>query len=280
MAASLSATQTGHGDSIASAAPVRRGIFPAAGILLLGLVVPLGLLTAWTVAALLGHLPEQILPPPWVVLDTLLDGIQDGSLLTSTMTSLERVAEGFAAGAAVGLVFGTAVGLSKTLREFVGPLFLALSQVPTLGWMPIVILIVGIDEGLKIVVIGWSAFIPVVLNTSQGVRDVPEAYVELGRVLSFSRWSKLTMIVLPSAVPSIFTGLREALANAWQTLVAVELIASFEGLGYLMAYGRQLFQLELVLSAMIVVGLIGLVIHGLLKFAENRLQRWRLESSR
>lgn len=277
MAAGLSATQTGPGDSTAGAAPVRRGNFPAAGILLLGLVVPLGLLTAWTVAALLGHLPEQILPPPWIVLDTLLDGIQDGSLLSSTMTSLERVAEGFAAGAAVGLVFGTAVGLSKTLREFVDPLFLALSQVPTLGWMPIVILIVGIDEGLKIIVIGWSAFIPVVLNTSQGVRDVPEAYVELGRVLSFSRWSKLTMIVLPSAVPSIFTGLREGLANGWQTLVAVELIASFEGL---MAYGRQLFQLELVLSAMIVVGLIGLVIHGLLTLAENRLQRWRPETSR
>ncbi|WP_258598188.1 ABC transporter permease [Mesorhizobium sp. AR07] len=225
-------------------------------------------------------MPEQILPPPWIVFDTLLDGIQDGSLLSSTVTSLERVAEGFGAGALVGLVFGTAVGLSKTLREFVDPLFLALSQVPTLGWMPIVILIVGIDEGLKVIVIGWSAFIPVVLNTSQGVRDVPEAYVELGRVLSFSRWSKLTTIVLPSAVPSIFTGLREGLANGWQTLVAVELIASFEGLGYLMAYGRQLFQLELVLSAMIVVGLIGLVIHGLLTLAENHLQRWRPEIPR
>ncbi|MET2832212.1 ABC transporter permease [Mesorhizobium shangrilense] len=274
------AAQTGHGDSTAGAAPTRRRILPAAGILVLGLVVPLGLLTAWTVAALLGQLPEQILPPPWIVFDTLWDGIQDGSLLSSTVTSLERVAEGFAAGALVGLVFGTAVGLSKTLREFVDPLFLALSQVPTLGWMPIVILIVGIDEGLKIIVIGWSAFIPVVLNTSQGVRDVPEAYVELGRVLSFSRWSKLTMIVLPSAVPSIFTGLREGLANGWQTLVAVELIASFEGLGYLMAYGRQLFQLELVISAMIVVGLIGLVIHGLLTLVENHLQRWRPEIPR
>ncbi|QND69217.1 ABC transporter permease (plasmid) [Mesorhizobium loti] len=280
MSSGQAAAQTGHGDSTAGAAPTRRRILPAAGILVLGLVVPLGLLTVWTVAALLGQLPEQILPPPWIVFDTLLEGIQDGSLLSSMVTSLERVAEGFAAGALVGLVFGTAVGLSKTLREFVDPLFLALSQVPTLGWMPMVILIVGIDEGLKIIVIGWSAFIPVVLNTSQGVRDVPEAYVELGRVLSFSRWSKLTMIVLPSAVPSIFTGLREGLANGWQTLVAVELIASFEGLGYLMAYGRQLFQLELVLSAMIVVGLIGLVIHGLLTLAENHLQRWRPEIPR
>lgn len=280
MGAGQRAAQTGDGNSIAGFAPNRRRMLPAAGILGLGLVVPLGLLTAWTVAALLGQLPEQILPPPWVVFDTLLDGIQDGSLLSSTVTSLARVAEGFAVGALAGLVFGTAVGLSKTLRDFVDPLFLALSQVPTLGWMPIIILIVGIDEGLKIIVIGWSAFIPVVLNTCQGVRDVPEAYVELGRVLSFSRWSKLTTIVLPSAVPSIFTGLREGLANGWQTLVAVELIASFEGLGYLMAYGRQLFQLELVLSAMIVVGLIGLVIHGLLTLAENHLQRWRPETPR
>ncbi|PAP98625.1 MAG: ABC transporter permease [Mesorhizobium sp.] len=280
MGAGHRAAQTGHGDSTAGVAPNRRRILPAAGTLVLGLVVPLGLLTAWTVAALLGQLPEQILPPPWVVVDTLLDAIQDGSLLSSTVTSLERVAEGFAAGALAGLVFGTAVGLSKTLRDFVDPLFLALSQVPTLGWMPIIILTVGIDEGLKIIVIGWSAFIPVVLNTSQGVRDVPEAYLELGRVLSFSRWSKLTMIVLPSAVPSIFTGLREGLANGWQALVAVELIASFEGLGYLMAYGRQLFQLELVLSAMIVVGLIGLVIHGLLTLAESHLQRWRPETPR
>lgn len=280
MGAGYRAGQTGDGDSTAGFAPNRRRMLPAAGILVLGLVVPLGLLTAWTVAALLGQLPEQILPPPWVVFDTLLDGIQDGSLLSSTVTSLERVAEGFAAGALAGLVFGTAIGLSKTLRDFVDPLFLALSQVPTLGWMPIIILIVGIDDGLKIIVIGWSAFIPVVLNTCQGVRDVPEAYVELGRVLSFSRWSKLTTIVLPSAVPSIFTGLREGLANGWQTLVAVELIASFEGLGYLMAYGRQLFQLELVLSAMIVVGLIGLVIHGLLTLAENHLQRWRPETPR
>lgn len=280
MSGGQAAAKTAQGDSTAGAAPTRRRILPAACVLILGLVVPLGLLTAWTVAALLDQLPEQILPPPWIVFDTLWDGIQDGSLLSSTLTSLQRVAEGFAAGALLGLVFGTAVALSKTLREFVDPLFLALSQVPTLGWMPIVILIVGIDEGLKIIVIGWSAFIPVVLNTSQGVRGVPEAYVELGRVLSFSRWSKLTMIVLPSAVPSIFTGLREGLANGWQTLVAVELIASFEGLGYLMAYGRQLFQLELVLSAMIVVGLIGLVIHGLFTIVENHLQRWRPETPR
>jgi sulfonate transport system permease protein len=251
-----------------------------AGVVALGLVVPLLLLVTWYGSALMDWLPEQILPPPWVVYDTLSDGFQDGSLVDNTVMSLRRIAEGFAAGAAAGLVLGVPIGLSRTLRQFVDPLFLALSQVPILGWIPVAVLVVGLDEGLKVLVIGWSAFIPVVLNTAQGVREIPRAYIELGRVLSFSPWSKLTTIILPSAVPSVFTGLREGLANSWQTLVAVELIASFEGLGYLMAYGRQLFQLELVLAAMIVIGTIGLLLHGGLSLVEHRLQRWRPEMSR
>jgi sulfonate transport system permease protein len=270
----------GADDPVADVVRRRGKVRMIIGRVGLGLIVPLGLLGAWTLSAMTGALPEQILPPPWVVLDTIRDGVQDGSLLSGTVTSLRRVAEGFAAGALAGLALGVLTGLSKTLRDYVDPLFLALSQVPTLGWLPIMVLFVGLDEGLKVIVIGWSAFIPVVLNTAQGVRDVPQAYIELGRVLSFGRWSTLTTIVLPSAVPSIFTGLREGLANSWQTLVAVELIASFEGLGYLMAYGRQLFQLELVLSAMIVVGLIGLLIHGALTLVESRLQRWQPEVAR
>jgi len=239
-----------------------------------GLAAPLVLLAGWDIGARLGWLPEQILPPPTEVLGALRETLQDGSLLSSTLTSLRRVAQGFFAGAVAGLAFGFAIGASPGTRALLTPLFLSLSHVPTLGWIPILILFVGIDESLKILVIGWAAFVPVALNAAQGVRDVPRAYLELGRVLSFSRWSRFQSIVLPSAVPSIFTGLREGLANSWQTLVAVELIASFEGLGYLMAYGRQLFQLELVLAAMIVIAVIGLTIHVLLGLIESHLQRW------
>jgi sulfonate transport system permease protein len=270
------------GGGLAPARRTRRGRpgLRIAGDVALGLVVPAGLLLAWQLSSSHGWLPDQILPSPETVLDTFTEGVGDGSLLSATLTSLRRVAEGFAAGALSGVVVGGAIGLSKPLRSLVDPVFLALSQVPVLGWLPILILLVGIDEELKIIIIGWSAFVPAVLNTSQGVRDVPAQYVELGRVLAFSRSSTLGTIVLPSAAPSIFTGLREGLANSWQTLVAVELLASFEGLGYLMAYGRQLFQLELVLVAMVIIGLIGLVFHGLLTLAEGRLQRWRVEASR
>ena len=254
----------------------RRRTRPPLGEAAIGWVLPLTLLAVWQVTAQYDMLPSQILPPPRDVFDALRDGVQDGSLTRSTLVSLQRVAEGFLAGGTLGLLFGTAIGLSPLLRRLLEPSFLVLGQIPVFGWIPILVLLVGIDDAPKIIIIGWSAFVPVVLNTAQGIRDVPPALLELGRVLAFSRWRQLIGIVLPAAVPPVFTGLREGLANSWQTLVAVELIASFEGLGYMMAYGRQLFQLEMVLAAAIVIGLIGMLLHLSFDAIERRLQHWRI----
>jgi sulfonate transport system permease protein len=192
---------------------------------------------------------------------------------------LRRVAEGAAAGSLLGMTLGLAIGASDTLRRMLEPSFLAIGQVPVFGWVPILVLLVGLDDAPKLIVIGWSAFVPVVLNTAQGIRDVPPSLLELGRVLGFGRWDTFRLIVLPAALPPIFTGLREGLANSWQALVAVELLASFEGLGYMMAYGRQLFQLETVMAAAVVIGAIGLSLHLSLAWVERRLQRWRVARS-
>ena len=127
-----------------------------------------------------------------------------------------------------------------------------------------------------VVAIALAAFVPVTLGTYQGMRDVPGRYLEVGAVFLLSPGETLRHIVLPAAMPAIFTGLREAAANAWQTLIAVELLASTEGLGYLMAYGRQLFQLELVLTAMVAIGLIGFVTDWLLGRAAAYFQRWEI----
>jgi sulfonate transport system permease protein len=234
------------------------------------------LLVAWDFAAQHGMLTEQILPGPRVVLQTLIETASSGELLEHTLISLHRVAAGFAAGATVGLALGTALGLSRTLRSILDGPFLAISQVPVLGWLPLVILLVGLDEKLKVIVIGLPAFVPVALNTAQGMRDVPVSLREVGGVLTFDRWSMFTRIVLPAAVPSIFTGLREGLANSWQTLIAVELFASAEGLGYLLSWGRQLFQLDLVLVVVIVVGTIGFALNWVLGRIERRLGRWQV----
>ncbi|HEX9448166.1 MAG TPA: ABC transporter permease [Dongiaceae bacterium] len=243
---------------------------------LLSLSVPLALLIAWQLSSLFGWLPEQILPAPQVVWQTLLDYAADGSLASDTSISLLRVLRGFTSGAAIGLALGGVLASSPRLRAYLDPLFLAVSQVPILGWVPLLILLIGIDEGLKTSLVALSIFIPVTLGTYQGIRDVPQAYREVGQVLTFGRHQMLGTIILPAAVPAIFTGLREGLSNGWQTLVAVELLASTEGLGYQMAYGRQLFQLELVITAMLIIGLIGFSFDFLLGRIERYLQRWQV----
>jgi len=257
------------------ARPVRRlmAALPLAAILW-GVSFPLVLLAVWWLAARNGWLPEQILPAPVVIWDSFFAMVKDGSLAEHTRVSTERVLTGFAIGAAGGLIFGAAAGLSPTVRAFLYPPVQAVARVNVLAWMPLLTLFIGIDEALKFTVIAWSASIPIVLGTARGIANVSPAFRELGQVLGFDRRDTLRLVVLPGALPSIFAGLREGLANAWQTLVLVELFASFEGLGYLMVWGRQLFQLELVIVAMIVVGIAGLALDLVLRSIERRAQPW------
>lgn len=243
---------------------------------LVGFLLPIFLLLLWAASANFGWLPEQILPAPEIVWQTIRDAAIDGTLWSDSFISLTRVLRGFALGAGIGLTIGGAMALSGRLKALIDPLFLAVSQVPIVGWIPLLILFLGIDEELKTAIIALAAFVPVTLGTYQGIRDVPGRYLEVGAVFLLSPIETLRHIVLPAAMPAIFTGLREAAANAWQTLIAVELLASTEGLGYLMAYGRQLFQLELVLTAMVAIGLIGLVTDWLLGRAAAYFQRWEI----
>ncbi|HYI68306.1 MAG TPA: ABC transporter permease [Skermanella sp.] len=238
------------------------------------LIFPAALLLVWLTACLLDLVPAQILPDPRLVLATFREFYETGDLAFHAQISLIRVVQGFALGAGAGLVLGISMGLSRRVRELVEPLFLALAQVPPLGWIPLVMLLVGIDEALKVIIIAKAALIPVTINTCKGILNVPRNYKEVGEVLTFGRWQTLTKILAPASIPTVFTGIRYGLTNAWLALVAVELLASSEGLGYLMVWGRQLFQLDLVIMAMIVVGVIGFVLDWSLGLVERRLQRW------
>lgn len=241
------------------------------------LVLPAVALPVWIIGADRGWLPEQILPRPGDVLHTLRDMVASGELAQHAGYSLRRVAYGFAIGAGGGLVIGCAMGLSRRVDDYVRPLFTAIAQVPALAWIPLAMLLLGIGEALKIVVIAKAAFVPVVMNTSAGIANVPKTFVEVGETFRFTPLQMLRHVVLPGAVPPIFTGLRYGLTHAWIALVSVELLASSEGLGYLLVWGRQMFWLDTVLVAMIVIGIIGFVSDKALALIEARLQRWRIE---
>jgi sulfonate transport system permease protein len=245
----------------------------------LGLILPLAVLAAWALIAGKQWVAPQILPPPASVAVTLLEQLRSGDLPLNIAISLGRVALGFAAGGLLGLTLGVAMGLSRTVEDYLHPMFKAISQVPVLGWLPLAMMLLGIGESLKVAIIAHATLVPIALNTLQGIRAVPRSYIEVARSFEFSRSQLLRKVVLPASVPSMFVGLRYGLTQAWLSLVTVELLASSEGLGFMIVWGRQLFQLDLVLAAILVVGAVGLVIDKGLAALEARLLRWRPQAS-
>jgi sulfonate transport system permease protein len=236
---------------------------------------PLALLALWQLSAVLGWVPEQVLPPPAQVFGTFADLARSGELWDHLGISLVRVFSGFGIGLAAGLALGAAMGLSPTLRDYVFPLFKAFSQVPVIGWLPLLMLLVGIDEALKFLLIAKATLVPVVVNTCSGIAGVPNRYIEVARVCRYSRWQMLTRVVFPAAVAPIWNGVRYGLTHAWLALVVVELLASSEGIGFLIVYGRQLFQLDVVLAAVLAVGIVGFALDRVLARTEAWLLRWR-----
>lgn len=242
---------------------------------LLPWLLPIALLALWETGASQGWISPQVLPPPAFVLQTLADLFANGDLWLNVEASMRRVLLGFAAGACLGLLLGCAMGLSRRLEAYLLPTFNALVQIPVLGWLPFVLLLVGIGEPLKYILIAKAALVPVTLNTLQGFRQAPVALREVAEVYGYTRRQEVVEVILPQATTTLFTGLRLGFTKAWLSLVVVELVASSEGLGYLIVYGRQLFQLDLVMAAVIVVGAIGYLIDRLLDIAEARVARAR-----
>lgn len=244
----------------------------------LSLVIPAVLIVLWFAAVRHQWLPEQILPAPSLMLATATDVISTGELLFHTWISVQRVILGFLLGAFVGLAFGVFIGLSKLAEEYLYPTFKLFVQVPSLAWLPMLMMLVGLEEALKIILIAKSAFVPVAMNAFNGLRGVSNRYIEVAKVFNFNRYQLLRFVVFPSAFPPIWNGIRFGLTHAWLALVGVELLASTEGLGYLIVWGRQLFQMDLVFVAVIVVGLIGYLLDKFLNGIERRVLHWRRDS--
>jgi sulfonate transport system permease protein len=238
------------------------------------LIIPTVVLIAWEVTAWRGLLPVQILPSPAQVASTFYDLVRDGEIIADLRISLWRITCGFIFGGVAGLALGAAMGASRTIEDYCGPLFRAFAQVPSLGWVPILILIFGLDEILKYLIIAKACFVPITLATAEGIRNVPRQYLEVVSVLRLSRRAALTKLLIPAALPTIFSGLRLGLSHAWIALIVVEMIAAAEGIGYMMVWGRTLFQIDIVIVGMIQIGVIGFLMDLGLTRLERRLRRW------
>ncbi|MGM3175738.1 ABC transporter permease [Dickeya lacustris] len=235
-------------------------------------LLPLLVLALWQVSSRQGWMPLQILPAPSRVATTAMTLWHD-ELLTQWVISLRRLISGLAAGVAVGTLLGGLMGASSRAERLLYPTVYALAQIPTLGWIPLFMALFGIDDGLKLAVLIKAVLVPVTLHTQRGIRDIPLPLIEVADSLRLPRRSRLVRLILPATLPVWFTGLRLALSQAWVSLIVVELLASSQGIGYLMVWGRQLFQLDIVLVCIVVIGLTGLLMETGIARLEQRLIR-------
>ncbi|HSN14754.1 MAG TPA: ABC transporter permease, partial [Anaeromyxobacteraceae bacterium] len=238
------------------------------------LLFPALLLGIWSVIAARGWVSPLVLPPPSLVGQSLRELWGDGTIQSNLAISAVRVAKGFAVGGAAGLLLGSVLGVSRSVRAWVQPTVLAVYQVNVMAWLPLLILVFGIDEALKTAAIGYAAALPVTLNVAKGIAGIPAKWLELARVHRLSRLQTFRRIAVPATLPALFTGVRSGLGSAWTALVIVELIASSEGVGFMVVWGRQLFQLDVVLVAILVIGVVGLSLDLLLAALERRLRLW------
>ncbi|WP_338768873.1 ABC transporter permease [Massilia sp. METH4] len=259
----------------ASAAEPGRHAFAPAFNVAAGLILPLLLLGLWQYAVDQRWLAEQILPAPALVWQSLVELWDNGDLTSNLAISLSRLGWSLAIGGGAGFLLGIAMGISNTVKAYVYPSFQLVSQFPVIGWVPLLIIFAGIGEALKIAAISIAVVVPVAVNTYQGIRNIPRALLEVAAVHRFTFWQKVRRLVLPAASAGIFQGLRQGVMQAWLSLVFVELLASSEGIGYLMVWGRQLLQLDIVVVGMIVIGAVGIVLDRLLAWGEARLQGWQ-----
>lgn len=230
---------------------------------------PAAILSAWWISATFGWVSPQVLPsPPWV-LQTFLDLIASGDILAAAVVSFQRIAEGFFVGASLGFLFGLLIGRSATAEAYLGPSFRALAAVPSLGWLPILILLLGIDESLKIVILAKACFVPMAISTAEGARNIPVRLSEVADVLGLRPRTRFFKLALPAMAPFVASGVRLSLSQAFVSLIVVEMLAGTDGLGYMMVWGRTLFQLDIVIVGMIVVGSVGFLLDLLLRRAET-----------
>lgn len=236
-------------------------------------LVPLTVAALWLTATQQHWMSEQILPAPARVWDSAVE-FGSGELWGHLWISLQRLFWGLSVGIGSGLLLGVWLGASRQAQTLVLPTFIALAQIPTLAWIPLFMLFFGIGEWLKLVVLVKAVVVPVTLHTLVGVRDAQPKLREAALALRLPRHLLLRRLLLPAALPAFLTGVRLALATGWTSLLAVELLASSEGIGYLMVWGRQLFMLDLVMLCILVIGLVGALLERSFSALEKRLLFW------
>lgn len=238
------------------------------------------LLLAWYLATgPLELLSAMQLPSPADAYDALLEiagaGYADGTLWQHIVASTGLVLYGFAAAALTGVPLGILMGRSRLVEAYVNPVFQIVRPIAPIAWIPLTILWFGLGTSAKVFVIWLAAFAPTVINTHTGVRNIDDTLLQAARVNGAAGRLMLLDVVVPGALPSIFTGLRTSLQACWMVLVAAELVGSFVGLGHVLIIATRDLNSGMILVAMAAVAAMGMLMSALLAQVERKVMPWK-----
>ncbi|WP_198370458.1 ABC transporter permease [Roseomonas rosulenta] len=243
-------------------------------------IVPLLLLAFWHYAVKAGM--TRLIPSPADVAEYMVDfawgGIWDDAfsrtLHIHLLASMSRVYGGFALAAIIAVPLGILIGRNDTIRALLDPFLQLMRPIPVTAWLPLSMILFGLGPRSAFFLVFLGAFYPILLNTVFGVRSVEKRLFEAASMLGCSPSAQFTKVVLPAALPSIFTGLRLGLGLAWFVIVVGEMTGVPQGLGAVIMDGRTLSRTELVICGMIVIGIAGFLSDRVVVIVMNRLLRW------
>ncbi len=278
-------SQVSHIDDLGVAPAQAGAASPAAGrgargaaasrATLRGLVLPVLVLVLWEAAAGAGLVAANLLPAPTAVIRAIGDLAGTGELFSHIQITLSRVFFGFLAGAAAATVLGGLTGYSRLWRELFDPLLQALRNIPSIAWVPLFILWLGIFEASKVTLIAVGVFFPVYLNLMSGIQDVDRKLVEVGRMYRMNGLKLVRRVLLPATLPAYVVGLRSGLGLGWMFVVAAEYMGASSGLGFLMIDGQMTGRPQIIIAALVLFAIFGKATDMLLAAIGRHFLSWQ-----
>lgn len=246
-------------------------------------IFPVAILLLWQICSSIGFVRRNVFPPPSEVLSVWFDlvtgstdaaGRYSGTWLDHAWASTWRVFAGFAWGVALGIFLGLLIGLTRVMERLLDPTIQVLRNIPVTAWVPLSLVFFGIGNAPAVFLIGLGAFFPAAINSTHGVRQVNVTLYKAARMMGANEWELLSRVILIAALPSILTGVRLSMGIAWVLVVVAEILAVRSGLGYLLNDAYLFYRNDVVIAAMLSIGLLGFLSDRLVIFVRDILLTW------
>jgi ABC-type nitrate/sulfonate/bicarbonate transport system permease component len=254
---------------------------------LLGLIVPVAFLALWWTVVALGVFPKTVLPSPESVAIALFEwafgdksgGDYSGTLASAIYASGQRVLAGYAIAVTLGILIGVPTGAYKIMGKLLDPFIHLLRPIPVTAWVPLSLVFFGFGFGGAIFLVALGSFFPIVVNTIEGVRGANRSLVKVGRMLGASDLKLLWFFILPASLPSVFVGLRLGMGISWVLIIVAEMMSVKSGIGYTLLDAYSFGRFDVVIAAMIMLGVMGFLSDRVIVAIQTKVLRWHREIS-